>query len=169
MMRKFLLFLLTIGLSMCQLSANGKTRFKIDAERQVFATRSASEGTKMVRVVACGSTAEKAIEQAMCDAVAAISFTGAKGEGEMDAIPPVLKDGREQYTKHKKEFNKFFNKGTYLNYVSRVNSTYPAGKDNIKTSKGRKVQVYLIVDWATLAKYFKDAGFQTTISGLTDF
>ena len=83
--------------------------------------------------------------------------------------PLVLIDGVEQYYAHKREFNKFFKKKNYLSYVSRVNSTYPSGSNNIKTSTGRKVQILLIVDWIGLANYYKSLGYKTATSNLTDF
>lgn len=167
-MNKLLSISISLMLLCYPIVVNGSARFKINAERQVLVTRSSSPGTKMVRVVAYGPTTEKAIEQAMCDAVAEVLFLGAKGEGEMESVPPILKNGQAQYQTHQKEFKNFFKKA-YLNYVSRVNSTFPSGEDNIRTSKGRKVQVYLLVDWASLEQYFRERGFQTSIEALMDF
>lgn len=167
-MNKLLSISISLMLLCYPIVVKGSARFKINAERQVLVTRSSSPGTKMVRVVAYGPTTEKAIEQAMCDAVAEALFNGIKGEGEMETIPPILKDGQAQYTTHQKELKNFF-KATYLNYVSRINSTFPSGENNIRTSKGRKVRVFLLVDWAGLEQYFRNMGYQTSIGLLTDF
>lgn len=54
-------------------------------------------------------------------------------------------------------------------YVKRVNSTYPTGRDNVKTSRGRRIQILLIVDWNGLANYYKKAGLKTVISELDNY
>jgi len=56
-----------------------------------------------------------------------------------------------------------------LDFVSKVNSTYPMGADNVKVNGGRRIQILLIVDWKGLAGYFKDAGFKTAISELSNY
>lgn len=146
-----------------------KYPFKIDAQREVYVTRSTTAGTKMLKVVAYGSSADAAIERAMVDAVATITFFGASGQGEMEGCPAVLLNGRELYEQHKPYFDKFFKKGEFLKYVERVNSTYPFGADNVKTSMGRRIQILLIVDWKGLADCFKAAGYKTAISELGNY
>lgn len=161
--------LLVIILSFFSMYCYPTVRFDINAELEVFASRSTTPGKKMVRVIAEGPNADKAIAQAMCDAIVSLTFRGAYADGEMEAIPPILIDGEEQYYTHKKEFNIFFKKENYIRYVSKVNSTYPSGPNNIKTHKGRKVQIHLIVDWIGLANYYKSRGYKTATSNLTDF
>ena len=56
-----------------------------------------------------------------------------------------------------------------LKFVEKVNSTYPTGTNNVKTSKGRRIQILLIVDWKELAEHFKKAGFKTAISELSNY
>ena len=146
-----------------------KYLFKIDAQREVYVTRSTTAGTKMLKVVAYGSSADAAIEQAMVDAVVAMTFFGASGQGEMEGCPAVLLNGRELYEQHKSYFDKFFKKGEFLKYVERINSTYPSGTDNVKTSMGRRIQILLIVNWKGLADCFKAAGYKTTISELENY
>ena len=41
-------------------------------------------------------------------------------------------------------------------YVKNVNSKYPFGEDNIKTSKGRKVGIYVIVMYDDLRKLLEE-------------
>ena len=146
-----------------------KYPFNIDASREAVVTRSATAGTKMVKVIAYGRTVDKAIGQAMMDAVVALTFFGASGENEMDACPAILLGGRAAYDEKKEFFNQFFQKGHFLSYVKRVNSNYPTGKNNIKTSKGRKVQLILLVDWNGLSAYYKNAGLKTATSSLMDY
>lgn len=143
--------------------------FAIDSQREVYVSRSTYEGLKMLKVVAYGKSADAAIEQAMIDAVAALTFDGANGQGEMEGCPAVLLNGREIYQENKIYFDSFFKKGDFLKFVEKVNSTYPTGTDNIKTSRGRRIQILLIVNWKGLAEKFKEAGFRTAISELSNF
>ena len=146
-----------------------KYSFVIDNNREVYVSRSTYEGSKMLKVIAYGRSADAAIEQAMVDAVAALSFDGAKGQGEMEGCPAVLLNGREVYQENKIYFDSFFKKGEFLKFVEKVNSTYPTGTNNVKTSKGRRIQILLIVDWKELAEHFKKAGFKTAISELSNY
>ena len=127
-----------------------KYPFSMDSKREVYVTRSTNAGSKMLKVVAYGKSVDAAIEQAMLDAVVALSFDGAIGEGEMESCPAVLMND-------------------FLKYVKKVNSTYPSGTDNVKTSKGRRIQIFLIVDWKRLADYFGGEGYRTTISELSNY
>lgn len=146
-----------------------KYSFSIDSPREVYITRSTTAGSKMLRVVAYGKSVNVAIEQAMLDAVVALSFDGAIGEGEMEGCPAVLMNGRNVYNENKSFFDRFFKKGDFLKYVEKVNSTYPSGSDNVKTSKGRRIQILLIVDWKGLADYFRGEGYRTTVSELSNY
>lgn len=143
--------------------------FSFDSQREVYVSRSTKEGTKMLKVTAYGKSADKAIDQAMVDAVAAMLFDGAVGIGEMESCPAVLLDGRVVYNQNKSFFDSFFKKGDFLKYVKKVNSTYPTGSDNVTTGKGRKIQILLIADWKGLADHFKEAGFKTTVSELSNY
>ena len=146
-----------------------KYPFSMDSKREVYVTRSTNAGSKMLKVVAYGKSVDAAIEQAMLDAVVALSFDGAIGEGDMEGCPAVLMNGRYVYNENKSFFDRFFKKGDFLKYVKKVNSTYPSGTDNVKTSKGRRIQIFLIVDWKRLADYFGREGYRTTISELSNY
>lgn len=143
--------------------------FKIDAPYDVVIHRSSKAGTKMVKVTAYGRSADKAIKRAMMDAVISLTFFGASGSGEMESCPAILLEGRKAYDRNRKLFNRFFEEGIFMSYVRRVNSTYPTGQDNVKTPKGRRIQILLIVEWNSLAEYYKEAGLKTGISGLGDY
>ncbi len=43
-------------------------------------------------------------------------------------------------------------------YVKNVNSEYPFGEDNVKTSKGRKVGIYVIVMYDKLRQLLEEEG-----------
>lgn len=146
-----------------------KYPFSIDSSREVYVTRSTTAGSKMLRVIAYGKSVDAAIEQAMLDAVVALSFDGAMGEGEMEGCPAVLMNGRKVYNENKSFFDRFFKKGNFLKFVEKVNSTYPSGVNNVKTSKGRRIQILLIVDWKGLADHFKGEGYRTIVSELSNY
>lgn len=146
-----------------------KYPFSIEDQRQVYISRSTAAGTKMVKVIAYGRSADAAIEKAMVDAVAALTFDGTKGLGEFEGCPAVLLNGRRDYEEHKDFFDNFFKKGDFLKFVEKVNSTYPMGADNVKTKNGRRIQIQLIVNWQELSDYYKLVGFKTIASELNNF
>ena len=45
-----------------------------------------------------------------------------------------------------------------MNYVKNVNVGYPTGENNIKTSKGRKVGVFVVVMYDNLRKHLEEQG-----------
>lgn len=167
-LKNYVVLFLLLVLSFTPVEAK-RYSFKIDSQREVYVTRSAKSGFKMVKVIVYGRNVDKAIEKAMMDAVVALTFYGASGEGEMGNTPAILFEGRKAYDNKKKYFDKFFKKGAFMSFVKRVNSDYPTGKDNVKTSKGRRIQILLLVDWNGLAKTYKDAGLKTIVSGLSDY
>lgn len=151
-------------------SANAKRySFKIDSQREVYVCRSAKTGFKMVEVIAYGRNVDKAMDKAKMDAVVALTFFGASGTGEMGSVPAILLGGRKEYDNNRKFFDKFFKKGQFMSYVKNVNSGYPTGSNNVKTSKGRKIRIILLVDWNGLAKYYKEAGLKTAVSELSEY
>lgn len=161
------LFILSLLFS---LSATAKKYpFKIDSPREVVISRSTKAGYKMVQVTAYGRSTEKAIEQAMLDAAVSLTFFGVSGLGEMEGCPAILLEGRIAYDKNKDFFDRFFKEGTFIPYVRKVNSTYPTGRDNVKTPKGRRIQILLIIDWNGLAQFYKESGMQTVISEFDNY
>lgn len=166
-MKKYIIIIIFIFSSLyCQAKSY---KFNINNPiSNVTAARSTVPGTKMVEVITYGSSADKAIDKAMMDAVIASTFYGITGNNFIENIPPVLVGGKDQYNSHKNFFDAFFKKGEFMKFVSRVNSTYPTGTNNVSTSKGRKITIYLIVDWKRLEDYFKSQGL-TTQSSLLNF
>lgn len=159
---KIIICLLTLQVS---LSSNAKSfHFKMEDPRDVFIVRSAAAGTKMVQVVAYGKSTDAAVNKAMLDAVAAMTFDGVNGLGEMNGVPAVLYDGRDAYKEYTKYFDKFFKQGDFLPFVKKVNSGYPSGSNNVKTTKGRRIRILLIVDWDGLSRHYKNEGFKTVTS-----
>lgn len=94
---------------------------------------------------------------AMQDAVAACIFTGVEGNEIAGKIPPLVAD-RSVYEEHKQFFDTFFKKGEFLQYVKNVNTGYPTGENNVKTGKGRKVGIFVVVMYDNLRKLLEDEG-----------
>ncbi len=167
---KKICFLLFILLVLTAFDAEGKKYpFNIDRTYNINVCRSTVAGTKMVKVTAYGKSADAAIDQAMVDAVAALTFFGADGSGEMENCPAMLYDGKDCYSQNKQFFDNFFKKGQFMDFVEKVNSGYPLGEDNVKTPKGRRIKILLIVHWDALADFYKKNGFKTIISELGNY
>lgn len=135
--------------------------FKTNRERNVSISQSAVPGTKIVRVVSYAGNAKKAIDLALQDAVYAAMFTGISGNGEFENVPSILVDGVSDYQNNKKYFDNFFKKGNFLSYAHLVNSEFPSGLNNVSSPKGRKVTVYIIIEYANLTKALSSKGYKT--------
>lgn len=144
-------------------------KFDINTELELRVKRSTESGKKMIEVYGYGSSADKAMEQAYINAVSGILFFGVEGSEEMGPVPSVLLDKVEAYNSSRKLFNDFFKKGTHKQFAHNVNSHYPYGPDNVKTPKGRRVRLVLIVDYEGLTKYFKEYGFKTTTGDFSEW
>lgn len=163
-MRKILFLLFTC---LCwQFTVSAKS-YKFDRQHpyNVKVVRVAQQGTKFIKAYATAGSPDKAIDQAMQDAVAACIFTGVEGMESAGKIPPILRNS-DAYENNKKFFDEFFKKGKFMNYVKNVNSRYPSGDDNIKTSKGHRVGVYVVVMYDELRKYLEENGLKKNISNI---
>lgn len=155
-MRKVLI-LLTLCLYFQQAILAKSYHFDIKHSYEVKIVRVAQQGTKYLKVWGVASSPDKAIDQAKQDAVAACIFTGVEGN-EIAGKIPALVSSTDVYNQYKSFFDTFFKKGEFLMYVKNVNSKYPFGEDNIKTSKGRKVGIYVIVMYDDLRKLLEEKG-----------
>lgn len=155
-MKKVAVFLMLM--TMCFLSVQAKKKYPFDMKHnyEVQIVRVAQQGTKFIKAWGVASSPDKAIDQAMQDAVAACIFTGIEGN-EIAGKVPALTSGKVVYEQHKQFFDDFFKKGEFLQYVKNANSGYPTGENNIKTSKGRKVGIYVIVMYDNLRKRLEEA------------
>jgi hypothetical protein len=141
----------------CSIAINAKKYpFTIQDKYEVSIVRVAEQGTKFYKAWGVASSPDKAITQAMQNAVAASLFTGVTGN-ETGSVPPLCEKGKIAYENNQPYFDDFFKKGDFLNYVKNVNSTYPTGENNISTPDGRKVGIYVQVLYQELrAKLEKD-------------
>lgn len=142
----------------CMLSIHAKSYpFDMTHSYEVQIVRVAQQGTKFLKVWGTASSPDKAIDMAMQDAVAACIFTGVEGN-EIAGKIPALVSGKDTYQQNKQFFDTFFKKGEFLQYVKNVNSSYPTGENNVKTSNGRKVGIYVVVKYDELRKLLEDKG-----------
>ena len=131
--------------------------FKITSSYQVELVRVAPKGLKYYKAWGEGSSVNKAMEIAMQNAVAASVFTGVRGNEHAGSVPPLC-ESPSAYHDHKNYFDSFFKKGDFLLYVENVNSQYPSGDDNLRSSKGHKVAVYVVVKYDDLRKKLEQDG-----------
>lgn len=154
---KRITFLIAFAM-MTALSLNAKSyKFDMNHSYEVKIVRVAQQGTKFLKAWGVAGSADKAITQAMQDAVAACIFTGVEGNDIAGKIP-ALTSGKGAYEEHKAFFDTFFKKGEFLNYVKNANTGYPTGENNISTSGGRKVGVFVVVMYDNLRKRLEDEG-----------
>ncbi len=143
---------------MCLFTAYAKKYpFDMTHSYEVQIVRVAQQGTKFLKVWGTASSPDKAIDRAMQDAVAACIFTGVEGN-EIAGKIPALVSSKDAYTEHKQFFDTFFKSGEFLQYVKNVNTNYPTGENNIKTDKGRKVGIFVVVMYDNLRKRLEDEG-----------
>lgn len=163
-----MLLLMAVVISLA-MSMSAKS-YNIDFSKptNVTMTRSASSGKKMVLVEAYGSNVDKALDNAMVDAVRAVTFTGISNPESMESLPSILIEGQKQYSDNKKFFKDFFKKGMFLPFVKRVTDSYPSGTNNVRTSKGQKVSILIIVDWKGLEEFYRNNGLKTQLSTFVD-
>ena len=151
------LVILTLCLCLQQDMFAKSYHFDMKHSYEVRIVRVAEQGTKYLKAWGVGSSPDKAIAQAMQDAVSACIFTGVEGNEIAGKIPPLVLSPNI-YNQYKSFFDNFFKKGEFLMYVKNVNSEYPFGEDNVKTSKGRKVGIYVIVMYDKLRQLLEEEG-----------
>ena len=150
--------LLIAMMAMCMLSIHAKSYpFDMTHSYEVQIVRVAQQGSKFLKAWGIAGSPDKAIDRAMQDAVAACIFTGVEGN-EIAGKIPALVPSKEAYEQHKQFFDTFFKKGEFLQYVKNANTGYPTGENNIKTDKGRKLGIYVVVMYDNLRKRLEDEG-----------
>lgn len=158
MSRHFLIFLTLIA--MWAFPANSKLKFNISDEYMVTTSGTGVGGTKFVVVKAYGKDVKEAMAKAKVDAVAAAIFRGLPAGGGAQATPALSPDGERLYTKYTDYFNRFFDEksGEYIQFVNFTNSDIPSGANNIQTSKGRQVTVFVQIMHDNLRKRLETDG-----------
>lgn len=121
-----------------------------------------AQGHNMARVCkACGiaGSPDKAIDQALQDAVVQVIFYGLEKGKAQSAFNPMLADGPQAYQDNKDYFDTFFKMGEFMNYVKNINSGYPSGENNVNTPEGRKVFINVEIDIKALQERLASDGF----------
>jgi hypothetical protein len=149
-MKKLILALLfhSVEISVCEAR---KYPFDMEHSYEVKMVRVADKGYKFIKVWGTAGSIKKAMDRALQDAVAACIFTGVPGKPEVSAVPPICSSSAT-YEQNKKYFDTFFKKGVFMQFVKNVNSNYPSGENNIKVKGGRKVCLYVLVNYDALRK-----------------
>lgn len=139
--------------------------FDIRRSYSVEVVRVAPQGTKFYKVWGEANSVDKAIDQALQDAVAATLFTGVSGNESAGSVPAIC-GSKEAYDKHRDYFDHFFKKGEFLQYVRNVNSQYPSGENNVRTNKGHRVALYVEIKYDALREKLEQDGI---INSLNDY
>ena len=149
------LFLLA---TLCLTVSARKYPFVLEKSYEIEKVRVAQQGLKFVKVFGIGKNADRAMEQAKQNAVAACLFFGVAGTESAGEIPPLCPDGTQGYEKNKSYFDRFFSNGDFFMYVENVNTRYPSGENNMKVKGGRRVGLYLTVKYDQLRKRLEQDG-----------
>ena len=134
-----------------------KYPFDMNHPYEVSVVRVGQEGTKFLKAWGVAGNADKAIDQAMQDAVAACLFVGVEGDAVAGTVPAIC-GSTASYEQNKAYFDAFFKSGEFLQYVKNTNSKYPTGENNISTSRGRKVGIYVQVMYDALREKMEKDG-----------
>ncbi len=152
------------------LAAKKKYKFKLTGDYAIEQKRGGINGTKVVKSWAVAKNADKAIEKAKENAIAAAIFTGYQANPNPSIgayeVPALCSNPEETFYNNQDFFEDFFTGKVYLNYVHEVNSAYPSGENNISTPSGRRVGILLVVEYSALRKHLEDAHI---IKGLNRF
>lgn len=142
-----------------------KYPFDMEHAYEIEVVRVDKQGYKFCKVWGVARSVDKAMIQAMQDAVAASLFTGIVGNEHAGSIPAIC-GSRELYKENQKYFDVFFKSGEFLQYVRNVNSNYPSGENNVKYKGKRKVALYVQIKYDALRKKMENDGI---IKSLDDY
>ncbi|MBO4447696.1 MAG: hypothetical protein J5764_06185 [Bacteroidales bacterium] len=153
-MKKKLLFLALSALLIVSCGTTKKTAsnaelFKYDLEY----VKTGGHDMSIVKVWSYGQTAKQAEEKCRADAVHGVLFKGYSGQG---ISKPAMVKGINGYEENKEFFDKFFNSGDYLRYVSAV---VDGSTETRKVQGGGyKVSSEISVNVRMLRKHLEEAG-----------
>lgn len=150
---------------MVSLNVDAKSyKFKYaDHAYQVYTTGVGQNGRQLVKAWAKGGSADKAMDNARVDAVAAALFTGISPDESTHGmgvanLPALIT--KQQYEANKKLIDKFFKKGEFMRYVRDLNTSYPSGENNMSCPGGRRVGINLEIDYPGLRKWLEEKGIK---------
>ena len=135
-----------------------KYPYQFTTDYTVQQIRVAKDGKKFVKVWGLGKNADRAMDKARQNAVAACIFVGVAATDIAGVVPPLCVGGQQDYEAHRAYFDQFFVTGDFLNYVVDTNSRYPTGQDNVGTPDGRRVGIYVEVKYDELRRKLEQDG-----------
>ena len=159
--KRLITIILMVGCVGC-VSAK-KYPFDRNHSYDVSIIRVGKAGTKYLKAFGIAGSADKAIEQAMQDAVAACIFSGVPANEKADKIEPICKKGDEAYEQNKAYFDSFFTKGDFMLYVKNTNSMYPTGENNVSVNGGRRVGINVEVIFDELRKRLENDNIEVSL------
>lgn len=126
--------------------------FKFDT----FCVNNNGDGTFDLRVWGSGVSRDKAIEQAMKNAVSDVIFKGIKGDGDKVQRPLVTEvNARERYQDY---FDRFFaNGGEYKNFINET-SNKDGSRIQSKSNSRENYSVIVTIDRSALRRQLQNDG-----------
>ena len=167
------LFLMLAALFISQPLAAKKYPFDMEHSYSVQQIRVAQDQSRFLKVFAVAGNADKAITQALQDAVACCIFQGLPAAESTTghnatAVPALCPGGVNDYQAHKEYFDRFFTEGDFLQYVENSNTRYPSGENNLKVKGGRRVGVYVQLKVKQLRQRLEQDGIIKSLDNIWD-
>ena len=167
-----LLLILCVFFNLQPLAAKGYP-FDMKHTYNVQQIRVAQDQSRFLKVFAVASNADKAITQALQDAVACCIFQGiAAVESSVGhnavGVPPLCPGGIKDYEANKEYFDSFFKNGDFLLYVVNSNTLYPTGENNLRVKGGRRVGIYVQLKVKQLRQRLEQDGIIKSLDNIWD-
>lgn len=154
-MKKVLfLSLLMMLVGVCTVSAGKKQ--KKEYKYEIVPMGVGSQGSALIKVYSYAKNQKQAIELAKENAVHGILFKGVAGSSGTAAQPALVKP--QDHEAHLDFFERFFEEGTYLRYVSLSSDGTVSSDDRLKVGNQYKIGIVVSVNKADLRKYLEEEG-----------
>lgn len=164
---KLILCLMLMFVSMQSFAAKKYTWKGLDHEIRVELASQNSNSTQIVKAYGISGNVDKAMEQAIQDAVVAAIFYGYKKPLTLESVPALCTNEaaspEEFYEKNKAYFDDFFTTGKFLDYAENVNSGYPSGENNLPIKGGRQVRLNIKVNHDALRTLLEKEGIKRAL------
>lgn len=137
----------------------GKKELQFDYEASCAGI--GTQGTYLVKISTYGKKVKEAKTKSKKSAVHAVLFKGISGNASCQGQKPIC---NVSYEEKKEWFDKFFESGEYLQYVSFSNDGYVDASDMVKVSRRRyKVGVTVVIQKDALRKLMEKQGFAKSL------
>lgn len=122
-----------------------------------------SQGSHLIKVYSYAKSQDKAMELGKKNAVHAVLFKGIPGGNGVSNQKPMVTP--EQYATNKDFFDKFFEDGIFLRYVSLSNDGTISQQDRLKVGNMYKIGIVISVRKDDLRKYLENEGIIKKLGG----